>query len=98
VIPEIFPVVDFDPVAEYIEHIEKMFGEYAMFFYNKHGHCDVGVLWRPNINKPRPFKIATSACMSHQDNKGQVTLNVATIIQDFEVMGRGLVDSIYVKS
>jgi len=95
--PRIFPVVGYDPVTLYVEELQEKFGEYAMFFYNKYGEGNIGVLWRPDALTSKSFKINKLACMTKRNSEGNTSLNVTAIIKCFEIIGRGFVDSIHVK-
>ncbi|XP_078495904.1 nucleolar protein 6-like [Ciona intestinalis] len=86
------PVVNFDPMQLYIDDLKASFSELAMFFYDTNGGCLVGVLWKPTAFQPKPFNASSSSCILQQD--GNVVPDVPSVIEDFKILGDGLVDSI----
>lgn len=41
------PVIDYDPVREYVERLRQCFSSVALFFYNKYRGDMIGVVWKP---------------------------------------------------
>ena len=41
------PVIDFDPVALYVNELRSAFEHMALFFYDNLGGEVIGVLWKP---------------------------------------------------
>nr|XP_039272633.1 nucleolar protein 6-like [Styela clava] len=93
----ILPVVGFDPVQSYLDELESSYGELAMFFHNTNGGQEIGVLWRPNAFQPREFKLTTALCSSIL-SKSKVAANVKTVIEDFQIIGKGLVSNIELRT
>jgi hypothetical protein len=63
-----FPVMNFNPSAEYVAELEAHFGDVALFFADVYGGTDVGIVWKNvkadaelvKVGKPwidEPFKI-----------------------------------------
>lgn len=90
------PVVDYDPVQRYLLELKSAFGEFALFFYDAHGGNLVGVLWKPQAFAPQPFKTShvNARMLETRENGLQIIPNVEAIIEDFEILGAGLVKSI----
>ncbi|XP_077497145.1 nucleolar protein 6 Mat89Ba [Amblyomma americanum] len=87
------PVVGFDVVAKYVKALESAYGELALFFYDRYGGNLVAVLWKPNAFVPQPLKV------SHMGGyllkgKDMMVPNVEAIVEDFSILGNGLVASV----
>ncbi|XP_036597850.1 nucleolar protein 6 [Trichosurus vulpecula] len=94
------PVLSYDPPSLYLSQLRKAFGDLALFFYDQHGGEVIGVLWRPNSFQPQPFK-ATSVqggmVVSHSGHPMTVP-NVEAILEDFAILGKGLVQTVEARS
>uniref|UniRef100_H2YJS5 Nucleolar protein 6 n=1 Tax=Ciona savignyi TaxID=51511 RepID=H2YJS5_CIOSA len=90
------PVLNFDPLRQYFDDLKNSFHELAIFFYDCNGGSVIGVLWKPNAFKPKPFQLLSSCCVLQPD--GKVVPEVSMILEDFKIMGQGLVDSITLNS
>ena len=55
-------LVDFSPAEEYLKLVESLLGRYALFFFDKHGGSNVGVVWKKEAFKPFPFRVDQSFC------------------------------------
>ncbi|XP_067320780.1 nucleolar protein 6 isoform X2 [Anolis sagrei] len=91
-----FPVVDYDPVECYLQELREAFSEFALFFYDKYGGEVIGVLWKPSAFEPQPFKVSNmrGRMMSSISTDPMTVPNVEAILEDFEVLGEGLVKSV----
>nr|XP_048705772.1 nucleolar protein 6 isoform X4 [Caretta caretta] len=93
----IFPVVGYDPVQCYLQELREAFGDLALFFYDSHGGEVIGVLWKPSSFEPQPFKASNmkGRMMASLSCEELVTVpNVEAILEDFEILGEGLVRSV----
>uniref|UniRef100_A0A2R5L987 Nucleolar protein 6 n=1 Tax=Ornithodoros turicata TaxID=34597 RepID=A0A2R5L987_9ACAR len=89
----LFPVVGVDVVSCYVQALRDAYGDLALFFYDHYGGKCVGVLWKPKAFEPQPFKI--SAVPGRMLNgEGKLIPNVEAILEDFGVIGQGLVASV----
>ncbi|KAF8950750.1 hypothetical protein BGZ52_001534 [Haplosporangium bisporale] len=50
-------MIGFDPAAEYVAELQRAFGDIALFFYDRYGGTQVGVLWNPVTLTPRAWKV-----------------------------------------
>ncbi|XP_066470854.1 nucleolar protein 6 [Tiliqua scincoides] len=91
-----FPVVDYDPVQLYLRELQEAFSDFALFFYDKHGGEVIGVLWKPSSFEPQPFKVSSmrGRMMSVLSSEPLTVPNVEAILEDFEILGEGLVRSV----
>ncbi|KAM9331048.1 nucleolar protein 6 [Gastrophryne carolinensis] len=91
-----FPVVDFDPVQLYLKELRDSYGEFALFFYDKYGGDVIGVLWNPSSFTPQGFKTSNinGRMIDPKSNNLLLIPNVEAIIEDFRILGDGLVKSI----
>ncbi|XP_065520202.1 nucleolar protein 6 isoform X2 [Lathamus discolor] len=92
----LFPVVDYDPVQCYLRELRDAFSDLALFFYDKHGGEVIAVLWKPLSFQPQPFKVSNmkGRMVTTLNDKPVCVPNVEAILEDFEVLGEGLVKSV----
>lgn len=57
----------------------------------------IGVVLKPSALEVKDFKVTNINCRKLNDN-GQLILNVSAMIQDFYVLGKGIVEAIDVRS
>lgn len=89
----LLPVVDLDVVTRYVQTLREAYDEFALFFYDHYGGNYVAVLWKPRAFEPQPFKV--SALPGRMLNSaGNLIPNVEAILEDFGILGRGLVKSV----
>ncbi|KAG0049577.1 hypothetical protein BGZ83_005586 [Gryganskiella cystojenkinii] len=50
-------LIGFDPVTEYLSELQRSFGDIALFFHDKYGGTQIGVLWNPVSLSPRAWKV-----------------------------------------
>ncbi|XP_076854204.1 nucleolar protein 6 [Brachyhypopomus gauderio] len=95
-----FPVVDFNPVRQYVSELRDAFGDVALFFYDPYGGTVVAVLWKPHAFVPQPFKTSLMNARQVKVSDGTATTvpNVEAIVQDFHIMGEGLVNKVELKT
>uniref|UniRef100_UPI00398EAFAB nucleolar protein 6 n=1 Tax=Pristiophorus japonicus TaxID=55135 RepID=UPI00398EAFAB len=94
------PVVDYDPVQCYLHELRSAFGEFALFFCDTYGGSLIAVLWKPQAFTPQPFKTShiNAKMLVTKENEPQMIPNVEAIMEDFEILGAGLVKSIEAKT
>uniref|UniRef100_A0A8C9NV88 Nucleolar protein 6 n=1 Tax=Serinus canaria TaxID=9135 RepID=A0A8C9NV88_SERCA len=92
----LFPVVDYDPVQLYLQELRNAFDDLALFFYDKHGGEVIAVLWKPLSFQPQPFKVSNmrGRKVTTLNNELVCVPNVEAILEDFEILGEGLVKSV----
>ncbi|XP_067887760.1 nucleolar protein 6 [Heterodontus francisci] len=90
------PVVDYDPVQCYLRELRSAFGEFALFFCDTHGGSLIAVLWKPQAFTAQPFKTSqiNAKMLETKENGLQMIPNVEAIMEDFEILGAGLVKSV----
>ncbi|EGT38748.1 hypothetical protein CAEBREN_05768 [Caenorhabditis brenneri] len=89
------PVVELDPVDELVYQLNNNFHQVAMFFYNKYGGHHIGVMFKPTEEEV-PAKI--SRCSLHKSvSDSSLRLNRAEILEDVQIMGRGIVSDVQLK-
>ncbi|XP_012882142.1 PREDICTED: nucleolar protein 6 [Dipodomys ordii] len=94
------PVLGYDPPQLYLAQLRAAFGDLALFFYDQHGGQVIGVLWRPASFQPQPFKASSTKGRMAVSQGGQLVTvpNVEAILEDFAVLGEGLVQSVEARS
>ncbi|NXU41603.1 NOL6 protein, partial [Drymodes brunneopygia] len=72
------------------------FDDLALFFYDKHGGEVIAVLWKPLSFQPQPFKVSSmkGRKVTTLNNELVCVPNVEAILEDFEILGEGLVKSV----
>ncbi|KAG7318490.1 hypothetical protein KOW79_018245 [Hemibagrus wyckioides] len=91
-----FPVVDFDPVKLYLSELRDAYGDLALFFCDPYGGTVIAVLWKPKAFQPQPFKtsLMNARRVEVTEDTATTVLNVEAIVQDFQIIGEGLVDRV----
>nr|XP_015217491.1 PREDICTED: nucleolar protein 6 [Lepisosteus oculatus] len=90
------PVVDFNPVDRYLAELRDAFGELALFLCDPYGGTVIAVLWKPQAFAPQPFKTSLTSARRVEVVGGEAHTvpNVEAILEDFRVMGAGLVKDV----
>ncbi|XP_068167912.1 nucleolar protein 6 [Antennarius striatus] len=90
------PVIDYNPVSLYLTELRDAFGDLALFFCDPYGGTVIAVLWKPKAFVPIPFKTsqASARTVEVKGDKANTFPNVEAILEDFRVIGKGLVKSV----
>uniref|UniRef100_A0A1I7VA14 Nucleolar protein 6 n=1 Tax=Loa loa TaxID=7209 RepID=A0A1I7VA14_LOALO len=84
------PVIDYDPVREYVKRLRQCFTSVALFFYNKYVGDVIGVVWKPVALVPRDTSI--SSCLHRLKGlDDKLVVNTKAILDDFTMLGHGIV-------
>ncbi|XP_012625602.1 nucleolar protein 6 isoform X1 [Microcebus murinus] len=96
----LMPVLGYDPPQLYLAQLREAFGDLALFFYDQHGGEVIGVLWKPTVFQPQPFKASSAKghMVVSQGGKLVMVPNVEAILEDFAVLGEGLVRAVEARS
>ncbi|KAL3865413.1 hypothetical protein ACJMK2_042804 [Sinanodonta woodiana] len=95
-----FPVIQYDPVQLYLGELRAAYDEFAMFFHDTFGGNVIGVIWKPTVFVPQQFKVSHVNGHKPQASAGQemeLVTNVEALVEDFRVLGGGLVANIEIK-
>lgn len=97
------PVYDYDPVEKFLQEVRELHGDLGLFFYDKYGGTVIGVLLKPEAFKSRDFKVNHMFSRKPDASLNQQTEvilkpNLEAIIEDFKVLGGGLVSSVQIKN
>ncbi|GJD12156.1 Nucleolar protein 6 [Galdieria sulphuraria] len=74
--------VNLDPLEYFVQQLREKFGTFALFFYDKYGGYQIGLLWRP---VKRTFSLSHMPFMKPE--KGQWQVNYDEILYDIKQMG-----------
>ncbi|KAI8379826.1 Nrap protein [Choanephora cucurbitarum] len=100
------PYVQFDPVSELVQEIEKIYGQTVMVFYNKYGGQQLALVWNPIVATPMQWKVQSgynSVPVDMNKNgflkpaKGQseisklIAPNFAAILAEIKRLGQGII-------
>ncbi|KAK2911723.1 hypothetical protein QQF64_027542 [Cirrhinus molitorella] len=94
------PVIGYDPVQLYLSELREAFGDLALFFNDPYGGTVIAVLWKPAAFEPKPFKASLMNARRVEMNGNVATTvpNVEAILQDFRIIGEGLVKSLELRT
>ena len=92
-------LVGFNPVQKYVQVLEANFGTFAVFFFDQLGGNTIGVAWRPSAFLPQAFRVIDSHGkiaieLPNTKRKCQMIPNISSILEDFKILGKGMVDSV----
>ncbi|XP_072815347.1 nucleolar protein 6 isoform X2 [Vicugna pacos] len=96
----LMPVLGYDPPQLYLAQLREAFGDLALFFYDQHGGEVIGVLWKPTSFQPQPLKASNTKGRMVVSRGGELVMvpNVEAILEDFAVLGDGLVQAVEARS
>lgn len=69
------------------------YGDYALFFHDTYGGTVIGILLKPTALEHKDFKVSDVNCRKF-DAHDKLVLNVPAMIEDFYILGKGIIDSI----
>ncbi|KAL4720931.1 hypothetical protein ACJJTC_015183 [Scirpophaga incertulas] len=97
---DLVPVVGFDPVRCYLRQLTAGYSEFALFFHDSYGGDKIAVLWKPGIDEIREFQILNANALKpvEVDGETKYVVNKEAILEDFRLLGEGLVDRVQVCS
>lgn len=96
---EVMPIVMFDSAQMYLKELQIAFGHLAIFFYDEHGGESIGVVWKPHALKIQELKVG--GMEGHQlvgVKEVKQVPNLEAILEDFRILGDGLVREVNVKN
>lgn len=73
------------------------YDDFALFFYDTYGGSVIGVLFKPAALEPKEFKVSFMNGR-RLNGDGKLVLDVAAMLEDFSILGNGLVKSIDLQS
>lgn len=93
------PVTNFNPVQTYLAELRRGYSNFALFFYDDYGGKVVNVLIKPDLFQSRPFKYSNveGCCLDGSGasmEKDNVVVNLAAMVEDWTIMGDGLVEEV----
>ncbi|XP_068622458.1 nucleolar protein 6 [Battus philenor] len=93
VLDDMVPVVEFNPVSKYLDELRSAYDEFALFFHDFYGGVEVAVLWRPTIDDLREFQVTNAKALMPVEVEGETKyrVNKEALLEDFRILGRGLV-------
>ncbi|CAH0399608.1 unnamed protein product [Chilo suppressalis] len=97
---EVIPVVEFDPVRKYLEELQSAYSDFALFFHDSYGGDVIAVLWKPDVHNLRDFQLTNANALVPVTVKGETKykINTRALIEDFKILGDGLVRDVVVNS
>ncbi|CAK1542398.1 unnamed protein product [Leptosia nina] len=98
VMGDVIPVLEFNPVEKYLEELQGAYEDFALFFHDSFGGDVIAVLWKPHVKDYRDFQIASANALKPVKVKGETKyeVNIEAIIEDFKLIGDGLVKEVVV--
>ncbi|KAG8276705.1 Nucleolar protein 6 [Homalodisca vitripennis] len=91
------PITGFDPAEFYLRELRESYSDFALFFHDTYGGRTIGVLFKPSAFETHEFKVSQVNCRKpvKEGKKELLTLNFDAIIEDFYILGTGLVQTIH---
>ncbi|GAA5959104.1 hypothetical protein JCM10213_008290 [Rhodosporidiobolus nylandii] len=89
--------IGFDPVADFVKHLERLYPSVFLLFYSADGAPVIGGIWNPSVEGAKAFKVGLgypSAPAETGDGKAKVTLDKRAVLRDIERLGKGLVSRV----
>lgn len=74
--------MNIDPLEYFVQQLRDKFGTFALFFYDKYGGYQIGVLWKPVT---RTFSLSHMPFMKPENGQWQVNYN--EILHNIRQMG-----------
>ncbi|KAI1288455.1 Nucleolar protein 6 [Halotydeus destructor] len=99
----VLPIVDFDAVTNYLSILRSNFGHFSLFFYNEYQPTHIGVKFNGEALAARKFDETSASCKMFSetvsgDGKEMCEVNMEAVIEDFKILGSGVVKRITMKS
>lgn len=91
---EVFPILEYDPIERYLHELRLNFGKYAFFLHDVYGGDIIAVVWKRSSFAPKEFEVSSIDNQTLYKNGTQVVPDVERILEDFEILGSGLVKNI----
>ncbi|CAH2258725.1 jg5406 [Pararge aegeria aegeria] len=84
----------------YVFVTESAYSEFALFFHDRYGGDVIAVLWKPDIQELKDFQILNAKALKQitVDGETKYKVNIEAIIEDFRIIGTGLVKEVTINS
>ena len=97
------PIIDFNPIGLYLQQLIQSYSRFALFFYDKFGGQQIGVLWKPSVFESKPLNISELngvrlTLTADKSGIQNVVTNIEALIEDFSLVGDGLIASLDVRA
>ncbi|GAA5876581.1 hypothetical protein JCM8547_002416 [Rhodosporidiobolus lusitaniae] len=86
--------VGWDPVAEFVKHLERLYPSIFLLFHSADGASLIGGIWNPSVEGPKAFKVGAGypvTPVEGADGKVKVELDKRAVLREIERLGKGLV-------
>ncbi|GJN89156.1 hypothetical protein Rhopal_002130-T1 [Rhodotorula paludigena] len=86
-----------DPVADLIKQLQRVYPSVFLLFHSEHGSPIVGGIWNPSVEAPRAFKVGLGFPTKPvrdpdaKEGKAKVVLDKKAVFRDIERIGKGFV-------
>ncbi|XP_063383076.1 nucleolar protein 6 [Cydia fagiglandana] len=95
---DVIPVVEFNPVTKYLDELKSAYSDFALFFHDYYGGEIIAVLWKPDIGDEKDFQVASASALRPTGKSDKYKVNTAAIVEDFKILGAGLVKHVTVNT
>ncbi|BGP47983.1 U3 snoRNP protein [Rhodotorula kratochvilovae] len=89
--------VAFDPVADFVKQLQRLFPSIFLLFHSEHGSPVLGGIWHPSVEAPRALKVGLGyptrpvVGEAEKDGKAKVVLDKKAVFRDIERLGKRFV-------
>lgn len=94
-----FPIVNFDPVSEYINVIRQNYDPYALFMYDKYFGDTIYLFWKSEaFNNVKDIEKCKIDVVANGGNLNSLVPNLEGIIENIQLLGQGIVQRVAVRT
>lgn len=88
------PPAGIDFVSQFLNELRGAFDDVALFFHNPIAGSKIAMLWKPTINDTKAFAVSHVNRCQLDASSGRLRINIDAIINDIQIIGKGIVTSI----
>ncbi|KAI9277234.1 Nrap protein [Phascolomyces articulosus] len=103
----------FDPVIEYLNELERIYGDTVLFFHDQFGGDKIGIVWNPTTTAPKQWKVNLGyngipvdmnkdgflePAKGKKEVSNLIKPNFDAILREMERLGHGIIESIQQQS
>lgn len=87
------PPAGIDFVSQFLKELREALDDVALFFFNPVAGSKIAMLWKPTVNETKAFAV-THVNRCQLESNGRLKVNIDAILNDIQIIGKGIVNSI----